>query len=388
MALDSFLVNMGVQGQDVVLSTLDAVKKKGDLITGKKVNVSMSTIGTANLQGYTKAQPVLADATKTQKDLNTQDKNALSRLKEFTSGLAVAAKTLKGFVPSSGGGTRAGGFPLENKPAEPTEPEPKYGKRGEGAVAAAGKGLGSINTVVGSAAGLDPVAVLQGFTMAVGTATSGIEVFGVGLGELPKGIAELTNSLTSMAKGSVEMAKSSTAEYHRLADRNAATEHYGKGISGEGMSRAEQSGLISAVSGSFGRILPELAGEINKLSGSKDTGALARVGAGDWRSTGTDKGWMLQKLSDSFGDLPPSMAQKFQASMLSNYGEEIQDKGDAEAQRQAGGYANQAEDQTKAIYNKSNFDTVTKASDSTALATFSLITFGAASTRSLASLRP
>ena len=359
MALDSFLVGMGIKGQDVVLSALDAVKKKGDILTGKKVNVSMATIGTANLQGYkkaqpvladaTKTQPVLADATKTQKDLNIQDKNALSGLKEFTSGLAVAAKTLKGFIPSSGGGTRAGGVPLENKLPETAEPSIISEHENKPSSERFKTARNALTSFANSAAALDPVSTVQGLIIGAAKVAGGISILGTNISGAANGVADLTNAGISLATNSLNMAKQATAANYELEKRNAATEYYGGDAIKQGaMSNYEKAGLVSIISGSFGRILPALAGEINKLSGSKDTGALARVGAGDWQSTGTDKGWMIQKFADSMGDLPPSMKLKIQASLLGSYGDEIQDQsqGRKALQGRNAVFSNQAENQT------------------------------------------
>jgi hypothetical protein len=113
--------------------------------------------------------------------------------------------------------------------------------------------------------------------------------------------------------------------------------------------------FIDAVSNSMGRIGKPLAEEINKLVGQKDTRALARAGAGDWESTGTDKGWMLGQMSSSFQGLPPSIKQKLQAALLKNYSGEIQDMapGQAAVQQNAAAFANIEEDQTKRLYDQS-----------------------------------
>ena len=180
-------------------------------------------------------------------------------------------------------------------------------------------------TIASSASGLDPTSLISGMTSALGTSLSGISVLGVSLGRIPEGIAAISNSMLSMAKNSVDMAKQSTAAYHALATRNAAAEHYGGRVTENSpMSRNERAVFIDAVSGSMGKIQAPLAEQINRLVGSKDTRALARAAAGDWESTGTDKGWMLGQVSSGFQGLPPSIKQKLQASLLKNFSGEIQ----------------------------------------------------------------
>jgi hypothetical protein len=138
-----------------------------------------------------------------------------------------------------------------------------------------------------------------------------------------------------------------------LSDRNAMTQYYGGNkINRAAMSNNEKAMLISQISSSYGRIQQPLADEINKLVGSKDTRALGRVAAGNWESTGTDKGWMLQQITNGLQGLPPSVRQKFQSSLLSQNSDEIQDysEGQKKAQEQNAQYENEAEKQTERLY--------------------------------------
>ena len=123
--------------------------------------------------------------------------------------------------------------------------------------------------------------------------------------------------------------------------------------------------LIATVSGTMGKIQSPLAAELNKLTGTKDTAALARVGAGNWESTGTDKGWMLQQVMNGMQGMPPSMKQKMQASMLKSYSGEIQEytPGQKEVQRQAAGYEIQEENRNKTMYEHADYKNVYQASE-------------------------
>ena len=298
--LDSYLVSLGMKGQNVVLSVMDKIRKKGKDLTKKQT-------------------------------------------------VPLAVKT----VPAKGGKTAPEKMPLEEKPGLIPGPsfadQEKKNKRFNGAIDRFENG---VRNFAGAASSLDPAATVSSITSALGTSLSGISVLGVSLGRLPEGIAAIANSTLSMANNSAQMAKQATAAFYQLTTRNAAAAHYGKQITEQGpLSRNERAMFIDAVSNSMGRIQQPLADEINKLIGTKDTRALARVGAGDWESTGTDKGWMIGQVANSFVGLPPSVKQKLQASLLKNYSAEIQDMapGQEGAQRQAATWQNMEEDQTAAL---------------------------------------
>jgi len=338
--LDNYLVSLGLKGQNVVLSVMDKIQKKGKDLTKKKTTVP------------------LAVKTVPDKDKKTTP----GKDKKTTPG--KDKKTTPEEKPEPG--KRSPGKPSE-KPAFVPGPsfsdQEKTNKRFSAAV---DKFHGGARDIASAASSLDPAATVSSITSAIGTSLSGISVMGVSLGRLPEGIAAIANSMLTMAKSSTDMAKQATAAFHQLTIRNAAAAHYGKQITEQGpLSRNERAMFIDAVSNSMGRIGKPLADEINKLIGTKDTRALARVSAGDWESTGTDKGWMLGQISSSFQGLPPSMKQKLQAALLKNYSSEIQDMapGQAAVQQSAATFANMEEDQTKRLYSKAaeNMDSVTGA---------------------------
>lgn len=302
--LDNYLVTLGMKGQNVVLSMMDKIRKKGGDLSKKKTTVELAA----------KPTPKKTGAPGTEKP---------------------------GAEPGAPGTP-----PLDYLPT-------KSNKKFSGAV---DRFSGGAKDIASAASSLDPMAAVSGITSAIGTSLSGISVLGVSLGRLPEGIAAIANSTLSMAKNSVDMAKQATAAFHQLTTRNAAAETYGEKITKEGpLSRNERAMFIDAVSNSMGRIGKPLADEINKLVGQKDTRALARAGAGDWESTGTDKGWMIGQMASSFQGLPPSIKQKLQAALLKNYSGEIQDMapGQAAVQQNAAAFANIEEDQTKRLYDKS-----------------------------------
>ena len=298
-ALDSYLVSIGIKGQDAVLTGMKKIRKEGEALSKAKI--------AANL----------------------------------------AAPTAPGnpATPTTGAPSPA---PVAPKP---TEEE----KTGQKSLKDAAKDFKTgVKNFGNAASSLDPTSTIQAFSSAVGTSLSGISVLGVSLGRLPEGIAQLSNTTLSMAKNSVDMAKQVTSAYHQLADRNAATAHYGGNLEQGQMSNAELAAFASAISGSMGKIGKPLATEINKLIGSKDTGALARASAGDWESTGTDKGWVLQQIANGMQGLPPSIKQSVNAALLQQNSGEIQGMtpgGDQyQAQKNAGKLSNIDEGQTTSMY--------------------------------------
>jgi len=312
--LDNYLVSLGLKGQNVVLSVMNKIQKKGKDLTKKKTTVPLAV------------KTVPADKDK---------------------------KTTPEEKPEPG--KRSPGKPSKKSAFVPGPSFSDQEKTNKRFSAAVDKFHGGARDIASAASSLDPAAVVSSITSALGTSLSGITVLGVSLGRLPEGIAAIANSTLSMAKNSTDMAKQATAAFHQLTIRNAAAAYYGEKITKEGpLSRNERAMFIDAVSNSMGRIQRPLADEINKLVGTKDTRALARVSAGDWESTGTDKGWMLGQISSSFQGLPPSIKQKLQAALLKNYSGEIQDMapGQAAVQQNAATFANMEEDQTKRLYSK------------------------------------
>jgi len=148
-------------------------------------------------------------------------------------------------------------------------------------------------------------------------------------------------AVAAAAGGALLSAKSSTAGAYELARRNAAVKFYGgESVWGRDsrkqgfMSNQEHAMFISAVSSSMGKVQRPLADAINNLINKKDTQALARAAAGDWESTGTDKGWMIAQMMSGTEGLPPSIRQKLSAAMLKNFGSEIQNVSEDQRTRQ------------------------------------------------------
>jgi hypothetical protein len=349
-ALDSYLISLGIKGQDDVLAIMDNIRKQGDKLSQKKNTVNLETKPQKSKGVLKEKEPIsgkdkIESKEKTSaidKVKNIQKEKASSIDKELKLPKRKASAIDKELKQPKGKKTTP--EEIVEKTKNETDKIKQAQQQSQDDTKkntllqneAVKKFSGSVLKFAGAASSLDPTATISSVTEALGTSFSGISVLGVSLGRLPEGIAAVGNASLGMAKNALEMAKSSTAAYHQLADRNAFVSNYGNQVTERGgMSRNEMSELVGAISGSMGKIQQPLADELNKLTGTKDAGALARVGSGNWESTGTDKGWMLQQLSNGMQGLPPSIKQRFQAQLLKNNASEIQDMPEGSEQKAA-----------------------------------------------------
>jgi hypothetical protein len=331
--LDKALVSIGIKGQDVVLSTLDRVQKKKNSLTSDTGKISLRTQSKASRPS--KQEKDSLQGGKTSGGIPDVEKSAKS-FKTLTKDLNEGDKKLKQFSKDIKAGSK------EQKDSLKTEKEKK-----ESALSRASKtAVGGASEIGQGVAGMDSGAVVSGVTSMLAKA-----------GAVGMAVGAAAKIVTMGAKAGPEFAKASSKEAYGLSTRNSATSYYGGDIRSKGqglLSNNEMAQLVATVSGSFGKLQKPMTDVLSKYitSGKKDTGALARVSAGDWRSTGTDKGFFLQKLADSFGDLPPSIAQKFQARLLEQNGGEIQNATAAQQTTQGttSGFENREEKQAMDLY--------------------------------------
>ena len=318
--LDNYLVTLGMKGQNLVLSQMDKIRKSGKDLSKKKTVV--------DLIAKTEKRPSVVTPEKTIEQMKAQNTKAQKAIEKK----AGASKTKDEKKDNKS----------EKDNKKRTDEDKKNNSKFSKSVDKFGN---SATNLAHGSAHLDPAAAI-----------------GSGLGELAKmtGIGipfAIAGAALTMATNTMNMARTTTAEQHGLTQRNATADYYGGKIGQtDRVSNAEQAALRMTVGSSFGVIQKPLADAINKLSFGKEnynTAALARVASGNWQSTGTDKGWMVQQLADSFQGLPPSIAQKFQASLLNQFGAgEIQKAGPEEVAVQGNNakFQNLDEAQTKAVY--------------------------------------
>jgi hypothetical protein len=180
----------------------------------------------------------------------------------------------------------------------------------------------ALKTLGQGAATLDPTAFLTGVASAAGAAFESIPF----AGGVAKGLKEATIMGLQAATGAVAASKASMSSVIDTNTKRGRNQFYGEnvsfGTSSGGSSRlslAEKSSLIEGVSGRFGKIGKEFGATLTKaLSGDKryDPQMLGQVASGNFSAIGTDKAWMQQQLANSFGNLPPTLAQKFQNALF------------------------------------------------------------------------
>lgn len=298
--LEEYFVSLGIKGQNVVLKNIKDIKKQATDLSKGKTSVNLKGKG-VGVVGNNIIPPQQSPAPWEQKGERKNNKKFSENINKFASGSKEFVKGVAHFDP----------------------------------VAAVQQTISSTGSALGAMAKTIPV-------------------IGDYIKDLPNGVADITNTFVGMGAGALQMAKESTAGQYAISNRNETMRYYGGGGIGQGgMSRAQHSELIMTISGSFGKIQKPLQETVNKLVESKNTEALSRVSGGNWASTGTDKGWFLQQISNETSGLPPSIAQAIQNSMLKSNADLIQEKGEEKgAQRLNATFQNQAEDRTTALYKK------------------------------------
>jgi hypothetical protein len=393
--LDSYLVKIGVKGQEVVLSTMDKIHKKGDDLTKKKLAINLAAKTTVK-------KPKAAELAK------TTDKKIKSKAEELAKPKAEKEKKDRTTEDKAKSKTAD----KENKNTT------KFGKSVD-------KFGNTTATLARSASSLDPASVIH----------SGLsELAKIAIAGIPFAIA---GAALATATGTISMAKANVGAQYGLAKRNAMAGYYGENISfaEKTVSEADKSKIsdlnktiskfskekqtasmqketLTLVAGqvwskknpkaaedeklyqkkinkaqsekygiqekytskwsneemamlrtslgqAYGKIQQPLADAINQftIDNKFDPNALARVAAGNWRSTGTDTGWFLQQITDSLGDVPPTIAQKLQASLLKKYGgTEIQKNTEEQKQVQTvnAAWANRNEQQINEVFGAIN----------------------------------
>jgi hypothetical protein len=408
--LDKIFVSIGVKGQDVVLKTIDKIKKdagglskinaivntgKGNISksitkkaggksnpyksiseviskTGKNnpsnnpsnnpVDAPENVTGTNKLgvkgqgvalKNIAKIKKEAIGPSKVKANINLDKGNILKPVANIAGGRSMPKmKGITGNPPAPSGQPMAQPVNTPENPAEKKENANKKFFQG------VNKFAGSSKEFVQGVSHFDPVSAVQQAISSTGSAlgamVKAIPVVGDYLKELPKGLADVTNAFVGMGVGALQMAKDTTSNQFSLSNRNATTKNYnGDKISQDGMSRSEHSQLVMSIAGSYGKLQGPMVDALNELVKSKNTEALGRVASGNWQSTGTNKGWMLQQISNQTQGLPPEIAQAIQASLLNNNSSEIQDKGEESgAQVKNATFQNQSEDQTTNLYGK------------------------------------
>ena len=309
--LEQFFVSVGVKGQNVVIKNLDAITKKG---------------------------------------------KALSKIKSIID----LGKGALGKLASKGGAfSPASIIPQVPQPAQPSSEQKRDDKKQTDSTNKFVRGAQNFNkaaqSIASAAAGLDPVAAIQSITSATAKIAGGWSAFGFSAGATLEGVGDLMNAGIAMANSAVQAAKQAASDQYNLSRRNVTTQYYGGGqVNKGGMTNPEHAQMTMQIAGAFGRIQKPMAEALNKLVEKKDTAALGAVAAGNWESTGTDRGFMLQQIINNTQGMLPSVAQKINAELLKSNADLIQGKTEGgvttKGQKELAGWTAASEKQTAAMF--------------------------------------
>jgi len=317
--LEEFFVSIGVKGQAAVLKNIDKVKKEAKSLSKIKSNIDL---GKGNIS------------------------KAMSGMKSMASVMGITGQS-----------------------AEPSAAEKKQDKIQKDNTNKFSNGINKFNNgaknILASSKNFDPVALAQtaitGTGKAFGAAAAAIPAVGAYLKDIPPALAEATNSMVSMGVGALEMAKQAASGQWGLQSRDTTVSHFGGGdVNKEavnaGISNNEYANLMMKVASSNGKLNGSLKEMITELAKTKDTEQLGNVASGNFASTGTTKGWMMQQIMDSMGNVPPEIRQKMTAALLPQMSGDIMGRGGQDAQNVNAGYERQAENKTTDLYGKSTGD--------------------------------
>lgn len=398
------LVKFGVKDQNVVLSTINKIKKaKADI--AKKTDVGFFA-----------------------KERYGQRYGAAASASKF--GIGQGAQALKSAILNLGKDTRS----AEQKKIDDYKKEQFENSKLVRGAREAGNQLLAVGR---AAASLDPVQFIQGMLTAAGTAATAIPF----LGNVAKGAAEAAGISVGAAGGAVGSAKQNIPAALELEKRYATSNRYGGNLfkskddlANERIARAnveakyapkiakaqaaddlankyapaiekalkpiyekrkqdtsflerrantagdvrsdlerefltsstkaggsagwtptDKAQLIASLASAYGKVQEPLATAINGLiTQGKNVEQLTQVASGNWGALGTDKGAIFQQISDSFAGALPSVKQRLQAALLTQYGGELEsEKGSDLARRRAtaSSWEQQGERHTREIAN-------------------------------------
>lgn len=365
------LVKFGVKDQNVVLSTIEKIKK------GKKDLAKKATVSFAEIKAGQSSKAATSTGASKEKQLAEKqllaDKKEITATERFTKAAGIAGSTLMG--------------------------------------------------VARAASSLDPVAFIQGTLSAAGKAATAIPF----LGNVAQGALELAGISVGAAGGAIGSAKQSTAGALEIEKRNATTNRYGQDIfrsesemsasrelrrsleernaaaltraraadtaqntvpawfetvapgfmaatgktreqalrayniggsneeanlrariedqyrtgstsvgGASGWTPSDKAQFVQALSSAYGKVNAPLTDAIKELIKSgRNVEQFTQVAAGNWEALGTDEGAILQQITNSFSGALPSVKQSLQAELLKTHGDLIEKENPELARRRA-----------------------------------------------------
>jgi len=159
--------------------------------------------------------------------------------------------------------------------------------------------------------------------LAIGTGGALGGAWGKGAAEAATAVtdsmAELINTGAQMATNALSEIKNAQVSAIDTMQKESRFKYYGGGAlaGNQRFTLAEKSGIVEAVSSRFGKVGSDLSKAIDKLlAGNTDMQQASEIASGNFQALGTDQGYFLQQISDSIGNLPPTMKQAIQAQLI------------------------------------------------------------------------
>lgn len=272
------LLNLGIKGSDLVLRQLKQIQE---------VKKRLSAITNVNVRGS-------------------------------SSGLTSAA-AIAGAVAG------VAGSPLSRKSSEDDE---KINKKNAEAMA------GHFQNVGNSIANMDASGFaksLVGMTAGLTTMIAGLDPTG-SAARVVAATAQAANMTIDAAVTFKDHVKASAQTFGDTMDAQQSAMRYTKDAqflrggdntsfhSRRDISVNEQRGIIEAVGGKFGKMSEDFKQSLREVYGTRDKPYDVKestdIATGNFAGLGTDKGFFMQKIADSMGNLPPSARQKMQESLM------------------------------------------------------------------------
>jgi len=209
-------------------------------------------------------------------------------------------------------------------PPEGEKPEDKEEKNLKDQIANKSRKVADgLNNLAASATSLDPTRFTSGLIDAVGDMTSkfasSIPVVGGFLSAMGGYATEMTKMSSGMAANSLSMIKNAQSVAIDTMEKRGRAAYFGGGtLQNKGYALAERSGIVESIASKYGKFVgSNLEKSVNRLfANNPDIEQATAVAGGNFRALGTDKGYFLQQISDSLGNLPPSMSQELQSQLL------------------------------------------------------------------------
>lgn len=183
-------------------------------------------------------------------------------------------------------------------------------------------------------------------TLSAGSALKGITglfaaipVVGMGISKAAEGIITAAENFRANVENAAKINFDTVQSKSRIGGLIQGSQ--GENFTGRvDLDQNSQRQLAESLGEKFGIVqkpLQDAIKELYKNQGNKavDAQQAAQLAQGQFSALGTDEGYFLQKISNSIGDLPPTMKQALTASLLKNVGKDEQMTETSTAARQA-----------------------------------------------------